>query len=83
MRTIPTSIDKMRRTMGHILTILDCKQTNQYTMKQLRIKNRLKKKFGNLKIKTLNYHICLLKHDLKAKSKKIRYHKNMIETKKD
>ena len=55
---IQTSIDKMRRTMGHILTILDCKQTNQYTMKQLRIKDRLKKKFGNLKIKTLNYHIC-------------------------
>ena len=39
------------------------------------------KKFGDIKQTTLGYKLILLIHDLKAKSEKIKHHKNMIETK--
>ena len=39
------------------------------------------KKLGDIKQTTLGYKLILLKHDLKAKSEKIKHHKNMIETK--
>ena len=39
------------------------------------------KKFGDIKQATLDYRLIFLKHDLKAKSEKVKHHRNMIETK--
>ena len=75
------SINRTRRNIGHIMTINECKIKNQYTKKQTKLKDRLRKKFGDIKQTTLDYILVLLKHDLKAKSEKMKHHRNMIETK--
>ena len=75
------SINRTRRDIGHIMTINECKIKNQYTKKQTKLKDRLRKKFGDIKQTTLDYKLALLKHDLKAKSEKMKHHRNMIETK--
>ena len=50
-------------------------------MKQIKMKDRLRKRFGDIKQATLDYRLILLKHDLKTKSEKMKHNRNMIETK--
>ena len=52
------------------MTINECKIKNQYTEKQIKLKDCLRKKFGDIKQATLDYKLILLKHGLKAKSVK-------------
>ena len=54
---------------------------SQYTKKQIKLKDRLRKKFGDIKQTTLDYKLILLKHDLKHKLEKMKHHTNMIKTK--
>ena len=75
------SINRTRKDIAHIMTINECRIKNQYTKKQIKLKDRLRKKFGNIKQTTLDYKLILLKHDLKAKAEKMKHHRNMIETK--
>ena len=70
-----------RRDIAHIMTINECKIKSQYTKKQIKLKDRLRKKFGDIKQTTLDYKLILLKHDLKRKSEKMKHHANMIKTK--
>ena len=63
------------------MTSNECKIKNQYTKKQTKLKYRLRKKFGDIKQTTLDYKLVLLKHDLQAKSEKMKHHRNMVETK--
>ena len=72
------SINRTRREIAHIMTITECRMKNQYTKKQ---KDRLRKKFGDIKDTTLDYKLIFLKHDLKAKSEKMKPHRNKMETK--
>ena len=58
------------------MTINECKIKNQYTEKQIKLKDCLRKKFGDIKQATLDYKLILLKHDLKAKSEKIKHCRN-------
>ena len=74
-------INRTRRDIAHIINIKECRIKNQYTRKQIKLKDRLRKKFGDIKQTTLDYKLILLKHDLKAKSEKMKHHKNMIERK--
>ena len=64
------SINRARRDIGHIIT-----------KKQIKLKDRLRRKFGDIKQAILDYKLILLKHDLKTKLEKMKYHKNMIEAK--
>ena len=75
------SISRTRRDIVHIMTINECRIKNQYTKKQIKLKDCLRKKFGDIKQITLDYKLILLKHDLKAKAEKMKHHRNMIETK--
>ena len=43
------------------------------TNKQIRMKDHLRKKLGNIKQTTLDYKLILLKHDLKAKAAKMKH----------
>ena len=63
------------------MTINECRIINQYTKNKIKLKDCLRKKFGNIKQRTLDYKLILLKHDLKAKLEKMKHHKNMTETK--
>lgn len=63
------------------MTINECKIKNQYTEKQIKLKDRLRKKIGDMKQTTLDYKLILLKLDLTSKSEKMKQHRNMTETK--
>ena len=63
------------------MTINECKLKNQYTKKQIKLKAHVRKKFGKINQAFLDHKLILLKHDLKAKSEKMKHHRNMIETK--
>ena len=73
------SINRTWRNIAHIITIKECRIKNQYTKIQIKLKDCLRKKFGDIKQTSLDYK--LVKHDLKAKSEKMKHHKIMIETK--
>ena len=63
------SINRTRRDIAHIMTVYECRTKNQYTEKQIKLKDRLRKKIGNIKQTTLDYKLILLKHDLKNRTK--------------
>ena len=58
------------------MTINECRIINQYTKNKIKLKDCLRKKFGNIKQRTLDYKLILLKHDLKAKLEKMKHHRN-------
>ena len=47
------SINRARRDIGHIITIKECRIKNQHTKKQIKLKDRLRRKFGDIKQATL------------------------------
>lgn len=63
------------------MTINECRIINQYTKNKIKLKDCLRKKFGNIKQRTLDYKLILLEHDLKANLEKMKHHRNMTETK--
>ena len=75
------SINRTWRNIAHIITIKECRIKNHYTKIPIKLKDRLRKKFGDIKQTSLDYKLILLKHDLKANSEKTKHHKIMIETK--
>ena len=76
-----TKINRIRRDIAHIELIQKCKQTNSYTANQKRIRNRLIRKYRNIKQHTLTYHIKCLKQELKATSSRLNYQKKVSERK--
>ena len=63
----------MRKEIGQIHTLINCKKFNTFTAHQLILKNKFQKKYGNTKTRTLEYKLALLKHDLKATCTKFNY----------
>ena len=61
MVQLSDKINRLRRDISHIELIQKCKQTNSYTASQKRIRNRLIRKFRNMKQHTLIYQIKCLK----------------------
>ena len=43
------SINRTRRDVAHIMIINKCKIKNQYTKKQIKLKDHLRKKIGGIK----------------------------------
>ena len=72
-----TKINRIRRDIAHIELIQKCKQTNSYTANQKRIRNRLIRKYSNIKEHTLTHHIKCLKQELKATSSGLNYQKKV------
>jgi len=75
------SINRMRREIGQIHTLIKCKYSNTFTDHQLNIKNKFQKKYGNTKTRTLEYKLAILKHDLKATCAKFKYSKRKHQRK--
>ena len=59
------SINRTRKEIGQIHTLINCKKSNTLTAHQLSVKHKFQKKYGNNKIRTLEYKLALLKHNLK------------------
>ena len=67
------SINRMRKEIGQIHTLINCIKFNAFTAHQLSLKNKFQKKYGNTNTRTLEYKLALLKHDLKATCTKFKY----------
>ena len=75
------SINRMRKEIGQIHTLINSKKSNTFTAHQLSVKHKCQKKYGNTKTRTLEYKLALLKHDLKATCTKFKYIKRKYQRK--
>ena len=67
-------IIRIRRTIGHLTTIISCKKTGIFPNHQKKLKEKYKK-YGNTKLHTLNFKFSVLKHNLHATSVRLKYQK--------
>ena len=79
MVQLSDKINRLRRDIAHTELIQKCK--NSYTASQKRIRNRLIRKFRNIKQNTLIYHLKCLKQELKATFSHLNYQKKVSERK--
>ena len=75
------SINRMRKDIGQIHTLIRCKKSNTFTAHQLSLKHKFQKKYGSTKTRTFIYNLALLKHDLKATCTKFKYSKRKHQRK--
>ena len=75
------SINRMRKEIGQIHTLINCIKSNTLTSHQLSLKYKFQKKYSNTKTRPLEYKLALLKHDLKATCTKFKYIKRKHESK--
>ena len=81
IRNLEQKIVSLRRKIAHTEVIIKCKQLNTFPTHQIKISTKLKRLFGNTKIRTLEYNLKILKQDLKATSKKLSYQSKLNEPK--
>ena len=75
------SINRMRKEIGQIHTLINCIKSNTFTAHQLSLKYKFQKKYSNTKTRTLEYKLALLKHDLKATCTKFKHIKQKHQRK--
>ena len=78
---IEAKILRLRRTISHLTTIINCKKTGIFTNHQKDLKERYYKKYGNTKLHTLKFKLTVLKHNLCATSTKLKYQKKRYNRK--
>ena len=78
---IEDKIIRIRRTIGHLTTIISCKRTGIFTNHQKKLKEKYYKKYGNTKLHTLNFKLTVLKHNLHATSVRLKYQKKRFNRK--
>ena len=78
---IEAKILLLRRTIGHLKTIISCKKTAIFTNHQKNLKERYYKKYGNTKLYTLKFKLTVLKHNLCATSSKLKYQQKRFNQK--
>ena len=81
MNHLTNKTNRLRRDIAHTDLIIKCKAFNNFTNNQNHILKRLKKKFGNTKVRTLTYNLNLLKHKLKTTSVHLIYLRKINEIK--
>ena len=69
----------LRKKIGQLTTLINCKTTGNFTNHQKEIKQKFDKKYGNTRLTTLNFNRTLLKQELKATSTKLKWHKKKYE----
>ena len=69
---IEEKISWLRKTIGHLTTIINCKKTGIFTNRQKNLTERYKK-YGNTKLHTFKFKFTVLKHSLCATSVKLKY----------
>ena len=75
------SITYLRKTIGQLTVIIKCKQANTFSKHKKSLLQKFRKKFRNTAIPNLQSKLYISKQKLKAKSEKLKYHKNLFERK--
>ena len=74
VNNIKNKIVVLRKKIGQLIALINCKTTGNFTNHQKEIKQRFDKKYGNVRLTTLKDR--LLKQELKATSTKLKWHKD-------
>ena len=74
-------INSLRRKLSYINVVEKCKQMNTYTNHQQKIKQKLKKWYGNIAQDNLDARKTTLKLELKSETEKLRRQKEVEERK--
>ena len=73
MNSIEREIKVLRKKIGQLTTLINCKNNSNFTNHQKEIKQKFYKKYGNTRVQTLHFKLTLLKNDLKATSVKLKW----------
>ena len=65
-------ITALRKKVGQLSTLINCKNTGNFTNHQKEIKQKFFNKYGKTRIQALQFKLTLLKQDLKATSIKLK-----------
>ena len=61
--------------------MIECKKTNTYSKHQLKLKQVFTKRYGDFRLKSLQFKLSILYQNLRAKATKLEYNKRRIERK--
>ena len=81
LQNLEESIINTRKLIGKLSTITNCKKLNVFTRNQYRLKLLFERKFGNTRIRTLEFKLSMLKQKLKASCEKLRYQNRLHQRK--
>ena len=73
------SINRVRKELNHTNLLIKCKKENFYSKHQKKLLNKYRKKLGNNTFGLFEYRSTIRKQELKSKSEKLKYRKNLIE----
>ena len=81
IKKLEHSIERIRKEIAQLNVMIECKKTNTYSKHQLKLKQVFTKRYGDFRLKTLQFKLSILYQNLKAKSTKLKYNKRRIERK--
>ena len=68
----------IKKKIGQLTTLINCKNTNNFTNHQKEIKQKFYNKYGNMRMQTFQFKLTLLKQDFKATSIKLEWLKKTM-----
>ena len=77
LSNLDQKVIKLRKTIGHINVVLECKRSNNFTRHQLQVRENLHRKFGYTKSSTLHSKLNILKQKLPRYQEKKFEHKSI------
>ena len=81
IKQLEHSIERIRKDIAQLNVGIECKKTNTYSKHQLKLKQVFTKRYGDFRLKTLQFKLSILYQNLKARSTKLKYHKRRIKRK--
>ena len=81
IKQLKHSIECIRKEIVQLNVMIECKKTDTYSKHQLKLKEVFTKRYGDFRLKTLQFKLSILYQNLKAKSTKLKYNKRRIERK--
>ena len=76
------SISRVRRKINQITVLIKWKTEKEFTPHEKPLLNKFFKNYGNTKMTTHEFNCTMLKQDLKSKTQKLKYQKEITECKK-
>ena len=81
VKQIEHSIERIRKEIAQLSVMVECEKTNTYSKHQLKLKQVFTKRYGDFRLKSLQFKLSILYQNLRAKATKLEYNKRRIERK--
>ena len=79
IKQLEDSTERIRKEIAQLNVVIECKKTSTYSKHQLKLKQVFTKRYGDFRLKTLQFKLSILYQNLKAKSTKLKYNKRRIK----